>query len=155
MPSVNPVCNYGSCSAMCRLGLLGKGPWTKVDQGGSFSAYLPLVPGSTSSGALKQGCSSATTSQLFRYSDLVCVIFSSVLCTPFCLHYFPFRRMTSATSGGTSPCLSAREGCGMPFLAQPVYTYLCTGRCTGISVSNADIPDSVLQFVVQKVHPCV
>jgi len=43
-------------------------------------------------------------------------------------------------------------GSGIPFLAQPVYTYLCTGKCTGISVGHADIPDPVLQFVMQKVH---
>ena len=43
-------------------------------------------------------------------------------------------------------------GSGIPFLAQPVYTCLCTGKCTGISVGHADIPDPVLQFVMQKVH---
>ena len=45
-------------------------------------------------------------------------------------------------------------GCGIPFLAQPVYTYLCTGKCTGITVEYDDIPDPVLQFVVHKVQ-CV
>ena len=43
-------------------------------------------------------------------------------------------------------------GSGIPFLAQPVYSYLCTGKSTGITVDNADIPDPVLQFVVEKVH---
>lgn len=43
-------------------------------------------------------------------------------------------------------------GNGTPFLAQSVYTYLCTGKCTGIRVKHADIPDPVLQFIVQKVH---
>ena len=71
--------------AMYRLDLLEKGPWTLVDPGGSFSASLPAVPEITSSGVLKQESSSATTSLLFRY--LVSVVFLSVLCTAFYLHY--------------------------------------------------------------------
>jgi len=43
-------------------------------------------------------------------------------------------------------------GNGFPFLAEPVYDYLCTGRCTGISVGITTIPDPTLQFVVTKVH---
>ena len=56
-----------------------------MDPGGSFSTSLPAVPEITSSGILKQESSSATMSLLFRY--LVSVVFLSVLCTTFCLHY--------------------------------------------------------------------
>ena len=45
----------------------------------------------------------------------------------------------------------AQGGNGFPFLAEPVYDYLCTGRSTGISISVTDIPDPTLQFVAQKV----
>ena len=43
-------------------------------------------------------------------------------------------------------------GNGIPCLAQPVYTYLFTGKCTGITVDDEDTPDAVLQFVVRKLH---
>ena len=42
-------------------------------------------------------------------------------------------------------------GCGFPFLAQPVYTYLCTGKITEVVLASSDAPDPVLQFVLQKV----
>ena len=31
-------------------------------------------------------------------------------------------------------------GSGIPFVAQPVYRYLCTGKATGINVNNVDNP---------------
>ena len=40
---------------------------------------------------------------------------------------------------------------GLPFLAPPVYEYLVSGKCTGISVENSDVPDMSLQFVLSKV----
>ena len=43
-------------------------------------------------------------------------------------------------------------GSGIPFVAQPVYRYLCTGKATGINVNNVDIPDHALRFVVDKVR---
>ena len=42
-------------------------------------------------------------------------------------------------------------GSGLPFLAVPVYDYLCTGKNTGIVVSSDEIPDPTLRFVVDKV----
>ena len=42
-------------------------------------------------------------------------------------------------------------GSGFPFLAPPVYDYLCTGKCTGISLKNEEALDSMLQFVLSKV----
>ena len=42
-------------------------------------------------------------------------------------------------------------GSGFPFLAPPVYEYLVSGKCTGITVRNADVPDRLLQFVLSKV----
>ena len=45
-------------------------------------------------------------------------------------------------------------GSGFPFLAPPVYDYLVTGKCTGITVDNRDVPDHLLQFVLQKVSLC-
>ncbi len=42
-------------------------------------------------------------------------------------------------------------GGGLPFLAEPVYNYLCTGVSTGIEVHNKDIPDHTLRFVLDKV----
>ena len=41
---------------------------------------------------------------------------------------------------------------GFPFLAEPVYMYLCTGKSTDISIDNWDAPDLVLQFALQKVN---
>ena len=46
----------------------------------------------------------------------------------------------------------AQGGSGFPFLAEPVFDYLCTGRCTGISINIPNIPDPTLQFVVHKVY---
>ena len=44
------------------------------------------------------------------------------------------------------------RGCGFPYLAKSVYTYLCTGKCTDISAESADAPDTMLKFVLEKVH---
>ncbi len=41
-------------------------------------------------------------------------------------------------------------GSGIPFLAEPVYNYLCTGDSTGNEVLNEDIPDPTLSFVLDK-----
>ena len=38
-------------------------------------------------------------------------------------------------------------GCGFPFLAQPVYTYLCTGKITEVVLASSDAPDPVLQLI--------
>ena len=48
-------------------------------------------------------------------------------------------------------------GCGLPFLARPMYDYLVTGQCTGIShlVPIKDIPDAELKFVVTKVYTLI
>lgn len=43
-------------------------------------------------------------------------------------------------------------GCGLPCLADPVYEYICSGKCTYLDVDNEEIPDSKLKFVVQKVY---
>jgi len=43
-------------------------------------------------------------------------------------------------------------GCGLPCLAEPVYEYICSGKCTYLDVDNKEIPDSNLKFVVQKVY---
>ena len=43
-------------------------------------------------------------------------------------------------------------GSGLPFLAEPVYNYLCTGELREIEITTEDIPDPSLQFVIQKVR---
>ena len=42
-------------------------------------------------------------------------------------------------------------GNGFPFFAEQVYQYIVSGKCTGINVDTADIPDYTLKFVLQKV----
>ena len=42
-------------------------------------------------------------------------------------------------------------GMGIPFLAQPVYDYLCYEKCVGLNVNVTDLPDPVLKFVIEKV----
>ena len=42
-------------------------------------------------------------------------------------------------------------GSGFPFLAEPVYQYICTGECTNVNIATIDIPDPMLRFVVRKV----
>ncbi len=42
-------------------------------------------------------------------------------------------------------------GSGFPFLAEPVYAYLCTGNTTGITLSNNDIPHTMLKLACEKV----
>ena len=42
-------------------------------------------------------------------------------------------------------------GSGFPFLAPAVYEYLVSGKCTGITLQNSDVPDHTLQFVLSKV----
>ena len=43
-------------------------------------------------------------------------------------------------------------GIGIPFLAAPVYEYLCSEQCVGLSIKVADLPDPTLKFVIEKVH---
>lgn len=43
-------------------------------------------------------------------------------------------------------------GCGFPFLAEPVFDYISTGKYTGIQVDVADVPDVPLKFVLEKVN---
>lgn len=42
-------------------------------------------------------------------------------------------------------------GNGLPAFAKPVYDYLVSGSYNGIVVPDLEIPNSTLQFVVQKV----
>lgn len=42
-------------------------------------------------------------------------------------------------------------GHGFPFLALPVYEYLVSGRSTGVTLENVDVPDPLLKFVLRKV----
>lgn len=41
-------------------------------------------------------------------------------------------------------------GNGFPFFATPVYDYYCYGKSTGFSVSNKELPDSTLAYIVEK-----
>ena len=45
----------------------------------------------------------------------------------------------------------AQGGPGFPFLAEPVYHYIASGKCDGSLIDVSDIPDPTLQFVVEKV----
>ena len=42
-------------------------------------------------------------------------------------------------------------GSGFPFLSEPVYSYLCTGKTTSVTVPTVNIPDPTLQFLCEKV----
>ena len=42
-------------------------------------------------------------------------------------------------------------GCGVPFLAPPVYDYISTRKLPDIRLHLKDIPDATLRFVLQKV----
>ena len=42
-------------------------------------------------------------------------------------------------------------GCGLHCLAESVYKYICSGKCTNLDVDNEEIPDPDLKFVIQKV----
>ena len=44
-----------------------------------------------------------------------------------------------------------QRGMGIPFLAQPVYDYLCYEKCVGLNVNVTDLSDPVLKFVIEKV----
>ena len=98
--SIRYVITVHALLCVYRLGLFGKGPWTEVGVLPPICLWFQK--------ALLQGFWNKTVLQQ-QHLRFGCVVFSSVLWTPFCLHYFPFRRMTSATLGDTSPCLSARE----------------------------------------------
>ena len=42
-------------------------------------------------------------------------------------------------------------GSGLPFLAEPVYNYLCTGECTGLAIQTEEVPDPTVRFVLKRV----
>ena len=42
-------------------------------------------------------------------------------------------------------------GSGLPFVAECVYKYLCSGESTGISVPTDKVPDRTLRFALEKV----
>lgn len=41
---------------------------------------------------------------------------------------------------------------GFPFLAECVYTYLCSGESAGISVPTDKVPYQTLRFALEKVY---
>ena len=45
----------------------------------------------------------------------------------------------------------AQGGCGLPILADAVYDYFVTGKCTYVTVSLPDLPDEKLKKLVEKV----
>ena len=45
----------------------------------------------------------------------------------------------------------AQGGCGLPTLADAVYDYFVTGKCTYVTVSLPDLPDEKLKKLVEKV----
>lgn len=47
--------------------------------------------------------------------------------------------------------LIAQGGSGFPFLAEPVYHYMATGKCDGSLIDVSELPDPTLQFVIEKV----
>ena len=48
-----------------------------------------------------------------------------------------------------------QKGCGFPFLAEPVFDYISTGKYTGIPVDVADVPNVPMKFVLEKVNVSV
>ena len=42
-------------------------------------------------------------------------------------------------------------GSGLPFLAELVYNYLCTGECTGLAIQTEEVPDPTVRFVLKRV----
>ena len=42
-------------------------------------------------------------------------------------------------------------GCGVPFLADPVYDDIVQGKCRAVQVDHRDIPQHALKDTVQKV----
>lgn len=44
-----------------------------------------------------------------------------------------------------------QEGNGFPFLAECVYTYLCSGESTEISVHTDKVPDQTLRLALEIV----
>ena len=57
------------------------------------------------------------------------------------LYYFGIYIAISIIQGGN----------GFPFLAEPVYSYMCTGTATGIEILTKDIPDPTLLYIIEKV----
>lgn len=45
----------------------------------------------------------------------------------------------------------AQGGSGFPFIAESLYHYMATGKCDGSLFNTAHLPDSTLQFVIDKV----
>ena len=46
-------------------------------------------------------------------------------------------------------------GCGVPFLAPPVYEYLSSGLLSSININLDDLPHSDFKFVLQEVKKLV
>ena len=45
----------------------------------------------------------------------------------------------------------AQGGSGFPFIAESLYHYMATGKCDGSLFNTTHLPDSTLQFVIDKV----
>ena len=46
----------------------------------------------------------------------------------------------------------SQGGCGLPFLAHPVFNYITgMGDCVGATISDDEIPDGLLKLIVTKV----
>ena len=142
------VCYYWNILIMTflfRSGLLGKVQLIMVGRVESFSAFWLLVrrifflvgPPARKFFAAKVSAIQVGRSKCFRLSEV----------TP-----NPLTQMKDLYNLGRYIAMSvAQGGSGFPFLAEPVYKYLCTGECTGIQLSNEDAPDPTLKFVLEKV----
>ena len=46
----------------------------------------------------------------------------------------------------------SQGGCGLPFLAHPVFNYIAgMGDCAGATINDDEIPDGLLKLIVTKV----
>ena len=118
---------------------------TREDQGGSSFASWLSEPKTLFSGALK----------IRSFLTAMCLLFRFDKQYPRCganyvLFYSQARHFDNF---GMYVAMSiCQGGSGFPYLADSVYTYMCTGKCTDVAVASADAPDSLLQFVLEKVN---
>ena len=86
----------------------------------------------------------------------MCLLFRRSFYAAFTLNYssnLPYRQEIYSNLECISVYMSITQGgSGFPFLAEPVYHYICTGEYTNVNIDNVDVPDPTLRFVLGKVY---
>ena len=92
-----------------------------------------------------------TALQVSQFKTVYSHLYYEFIFTSLLFDLFPPQKGELSTLGMFCVLSVLHGGNGFPFLAEPVYNYIVTGAYNCIQVATEDVPDNVLQLVIEKV----